>query len=352
MTEFLTNSFRLTALFLLIVFGVVFYSSEKYSFKKNILLLFLTTLAAYLLAYWEPVQKVNALFQITFFLSVSFPFSFWLFSKALFDDEFVWSRKFWILTLVAPLVLNILYRLNDEGSLDFYRHFKVIPYLISVVFIILAIYESMKNKENDLVLSRLKKRNVFVIFSSFLALFSVYFFFVKEPMKLPVEFELIQNMIISIFILLFFHSQFEYKKLFVENSSSKTTNNLGANEDIQKRIIDKLQMVFENEKIYTNEGITITWLSEKLNEKEYLVRRAINGELGYTNFNSFLNHYRIVESCKLISESQFRELTFQEIAFQMGYQSVATFNRAFKNEIGITPSEFYRLNKKPVANKL
>ena len=33
------------------------------------------------------------------------------------------------------------------------------------------------------------------------------------------------------------------------------------------------------------------------------------------------------------------ELTFQEIAYRMGIQSVATFNRTFKKETGLTPSE-------------
>ena len=38
-------------------------------------------------------------------------------------------------------------------------------------------------------------------------------------------------------------------------------------------------------------------------------------------------------------------LTFQEIAFKMGYQSVATFNRAFKKEKSKTPSEYARVSE-------
>ena len=56
----------------------------------------------------------------------------------------------------------------------------------------------------------------------------------------------------------------------------------------------------------------------------------------------FLNHYRIKEACALLDSKE--DLTFQEIAYRMGYQSVATFNRAFKKETGVTPTE-YRKNQ-------
>jgi len=140
--------------------------------------------------------------------------------------------------------------------------------------------------------------------------------------------------------------------LFEINKNSEGISTQSISIEINKRIIKKLIEVFENDKLYKNEGITITQLALVLNEKEYLVRRAINGELRYTNFNSFLNYYRITEACRLLKGNRLKALTFQEIAFQMGYQSVATFNRAFKKEIGKTPSEFAaKIQHTPAPNK-
>jgi AraC-like DNA-binding protein len=190
------------------------------------------------------------------------------------------------------------------------------------------------------VASRLKKRNIFVLFSSFLALISVYYFFTAEPLKLPDDFLLVQYVFTCIFIILFFSDQFEFKILFVTISTTEYKDQQERNTLIQERIIKRLLLKFETEKSYVSEGLTITKLSEVLGEKEYMVRRAINGVLGYTNYNSFLNHYRIKESCRLLEENQLKELTFQEIAYKMGYQSIATFNRAFKKETGKTPSEY------------
>lgn len=340
MLELLSNEFRITALFLLVAFGIVFYIYEEYSFKKNIVILFLCTVIGFLLAYWEPIQATPIIFRIAFSFSVSLPVAFWLMSKALFDDNFEWNNKYWFIAIGAPVLINVLYTLNEFVANEIVDSIRFLPYLISVIFIVLVIYEALKNKDGDLVLARIKKRNVFVLFSSFLALLSVYFFFVEDPMKLPVTFGFIQNLVICVFIFLFFSSQFQYKTLFVVHPTSSNKKAHNTNVEIQKRIIKKLLSVFENDKQFTNEGITITQLANILNEKEYLLRQAINRELGYTNFNSFLNHYRINEACRLIQQNTTKELTFQEIAFQMGYQSVATFNRAFKKETGLTPSQF------------
>lgn len=338
MIEILSNGFRVTAVFLIMFFGIVLFQSEKVVFRKNIFVLFLLTVIGYLMAYWEPIQSEKVVFTMFFFLSISLPFTFWLAAKALFDDNFKWTLKYWILSITIPIIMNLLYHLNELLSDSIYSNFKAVPYLISVLFILLVIYESIKNKDNDLVLSRLKKRNVFVIFSSFMALFSMYFFFVKDPMKLPVQMDLLQNGVICLFMALFFRSQFEYNNLWKVPTIENVTNN--SNFTIRKRIIQKIEQLFSQEKMYRTEGITITFLSENIHEKEYQVRRAINQELGYTNFNAFVNHYRIKEACELMNQNSDKNFTFQEIAFKLGYKSIATFNRAFKNETGKTPSEF------------
>ena len=342
MLELFVSGFRITALFLILVFIFIVSFNENRSFKKNILLFFLITSIGYLLAYWDWVQSIDFLFQISFFLAVLFPLSFWLFSKALFDDEFIWTKKFWLFTVFISSGHYTLYRLNEIFYTTEYRLFRFIPYLISVVLIVLVIYESLKNKKIDLVGSRLKTRNIFVLFSSFLALISLYYFFTDDPLRLPNELLLVQYLFTCIFIILFLSDHFEFRNLFVTNPLSDNLNKKERNTLLQERIIEKLLIKFEEEKTYETEGLTITKLSELLGEKEYMLRRAINGILGYTNFNSFLNHYRIKEACRLIKENQLKELTYQEIAYKMGYQSIATFNRAFKKETGKVCIRLYK----------
>lgn len=338
MVELLSDVFRGASLVLLGTFGFAILRFESKSFRKNILLFFLLTFAGFLLAYWTQVQTSGILYKSSFFLSVQLPLAFGLLSKSLFDDDFEWNWKYWLLLALVPMLHYLLYQSNAKPGSGLSESFRFLPYLMSVIFIVLAVIESIRHREDDLVLSRLKKRNVFVLFSSLLALVSMYFFFTKDPLQLPLTYELIQNAVSCMFILWFFGSQFSYLNLFSESVQKNRVSPDDKEKAKQKRIIDKILAVFENEELFTQEGLTISKLAVHTSEKEYLLRRAINGELGYTNFNSFLNHYRIKEAIRLMKDDD--QLTFQEIAFKMGYQSVATFNRAFKKETGQTPTEY------------
>lgn len=338
MIELLIGSLRLTAVFLTLLLGALIMKSEVRSFKKNILLVFLLCNIGYLLAYWPPILENELLFSVFMILPVAFPFTFWLVSKVLFDEEFRWSGNYTLLSIFVPLIHYTLYTINGRVTAAWQSSFKVIPYLITVIFILMVIYEAVRNKENDLVAFRLRTRNIFIVFASGTSLIAVYFFFMNDPLRLPVYFELFQVVLIITFILLFFYSQINFTPMFkyvVLEEDKKVKPEVDKRNE---KVLDKLLTIFQNEKTFLQEGITITILSEIIEEKEYIVRKVINGKLGYTNFNAFLNHYRIREARQIIKEEE--DFTFQEIAYRLGYQSVATFNRAFKKETGKTPTEY------------
>ena len=82
------------------------------------------------------------------------------------------------------------------------------------------------------------------------------------------------------------------------------------------------------------EGLTIGGLAEKLNMPEHRLRVLINKGLGYRNFPAFLNDHRIAAAKQWLSDpSRGREQIIQ-IAYGLGYASLAPFNRAFREEGG------------------
>ena len=87
-------------------------------------------------------------------------------------------------------------------------------------------------------------------------------------------------------------------------------------------------------------GLTIGGLADHLQAKEQGLRRMINGELGFRNFNAFLNSYRIREASELLATSGAGRLPILTIAMDLGYGSIGPFNRAFKEATGKTPSEY------------
>ena len=51
---------------------------------------------------------------------------------------------------------------------------------------------------------------------------------------------------------------------------------------------------------------------------------------------------RVVEEFELLKDASKKEMTVLEIAFQLGYNSLAPFNKAFKAQTGVTPTEWRR----------
>ena len=91
------------------------------------------------------------------------------------------------------------------------------------------------------------------------------------------------------------------------------------------------------ERLYRREGLTLAALAQALGIGEAALRAQINQELGYRNFNDFLHHYRLQEASARLAKEALPILT---IALECGYGSIGPFNRAFKQRMGMTPSEY------------
>ncbi len=101
--------------------------------------------------------------------------------------------------------------------------------------------------------------------------------------------------------------------------------------------LDRLMRV---DRLYREPGLTIAVLALKLQMPEHKLRQLINQRLGYRNFNAFLNHWRLDDVKQALSDPGQREVPIATVAFDAGFQSLGPFNRAFKAETGLTPSEY------------
>ncbi|MEL6567389.1 MAG: AraC family transcriptional regulator [Pseudomonadota bacterium] len=91
---------------------------------------------------------------------------------------------------------------------------------------------------------------------------------------------------------------------------------------------------------FLQQGLTIASLARKIEVPEHQLRAIINQGLGYRNFASFLNHYRLGYAKTVLEDPERARLPVLTIAMDAGYNSLAPFNRAFKASEGVTPSEY------------
>lgn len=94
--------------------------------------------------------------------------------------------------------------------------------------------------------------------------------------------------------------------------------------------------------IYEQNGLTIARLAEAMNLPEHQLRVVINQQLGFDNFSQFLNSYRIPAICKKLQQTEYQNTPVLTLALETGYNSIAPFNRAFKEHQGMTPTQYRR----------
>jgi AraC-like DNA-binding protein len=117
----------------------------------------------------------------------------------------------------------------------------------------------------------------------------------------------------------------------------------GAGKPLPKESLEStmqlLKQAMEEERLYRDPELTLSRLAAHLDVPARLVSAAINQESG-KSFNEFINYYRVEEFKGKLLQSENKKYTITALAFECGFNSQPTFQRAFKNIAGITPSEY------------
>lgn len=107
---------------------------------------------------------------------------------------------------------------------------------------------------------------------------------------------------------------------------------------VNPKTLSRIKGLMEEEKLYRNPELTIKELASQVNVGEHKLRKVINEGLGHRNFNQFLSQYRIAEAKQLLLDSE--QSPIYLVALEVGYASLSSFNKAFKEITGDTPSNF------------
>lgn len=133
------------------------------------------------------------------------------------------------------------------------------------------------------------------------------------------------------------HRIIEFEKDEMEDTSSEVNFSI-KRQDMLKA---DLYSLFDNDKLYLNPDLRISDLCRLLNTNRTYLSRLMNDDFGLS-FNDFVNRYRVVYSIQIIEQDISEKYSQIHIAEQSGFGSVSSFNRAFRKEMGIAPSEHRR----------
>ncbi|MFV8359055.1 helix-turn-helix domain-containing protein [Flavobacterium sp. LS1P3] len=132
-----------------------------------------------------------------------------------------------------------------------------------------------------------------------------------------------------------------------ENQPSETETIINIQHETFKETISpeiehwksKIETLIQEQKLYQNPELTLTDLAKKLETNASIISKTINQGF-QMNFNDCINTYRIEAVKNSFENGEHKKSTLLGIAFDCGFNSKATFNRAFKKNTGKTPKEY------------
>ncbi|MGW9687001.1 helix-turn-helix domain-containing protein [Flagellimonas sp. 2504JD1-5] len=115
----------------------------------------------------------------------------------------------------------------------------------------------------------------------------------------------------------------------------------GLTPSLSNELKESLVYLFSVEKIYKENNINLDMVAEKLSTTRHNASQIINEHFN-VSFHEFVNMYRIQEAKELLLEDKSRKLSIINVAYEVGYNNKVTFNKAFKKDTQLTPSEYQK----------
>lgn len=109
---------------------------------------------------------------------------------------------------------------------------------------------------------------------------------------------------------------------------------------LEDPVYKRLLVILDDEELYLEPGLTVADVARRLAIPPYQLRDLINRQAGQGNFSKFINSRRIEAAKRRLADPNQQHLPILTIALECGFNSIAPFNRAFRDFVGETPSAF------------
>ncbi|MBF7730939.1 helix-turn-helix domain-containing protein [Pseudomonas sp. N040] len=300
--------------------------------------------AGYLLSSGSFGQHLPAALQVPLRLLDSLaPTVFWLLGQNLFNDSFRW-RPLYLAPL--PLIIGLSLLIDHAGlSAPVLHYLLVLQQGLAGLMAAHVIWLSWHQHGADLLIER---RNLRLWLGPGIGVYIIAFQLLNLGVNvetLPYR-DLIKLAGIALFALwISLRLENMLELLSPQTPRAQSPGAVAAEPEVlleEKATLERLRQAMDEQQLWRRESLSVADLASHLGVAEYRLRRLINGSLGQRNFNAYLNQFRIQAACEQLADPARRRLPVLSIALDVGFASITPFNRAFRAQLGMTPSEFRR----------
>ncbi|WP_335977322.1 AraC family transcriptional regulator [Gaetbulibacter jejuensis] len=114
----------------------------------------------------------------------------------------------------------------------------------------------------------------------------------------------------------------------------------GLTKSLSNELKQNLIMLMVDHKIFMDNSLNLESLSEKLETSRHNTSQIINEHFNM-NFFELVNKFRVEEAIQMLKLSD-KNTQIIDVAYAVGYNNKVTFNKAFKKETSLTPSQFLK----------
>jgi AraC-like DNA-binding protein len=278
-------------------------------------------------------------------LSWGGPAIFWLWARANFDDSFVprwWHVLPWVALTASGFLLIDARAVWPAGA----GMLTAVWPLLELGFALLTVVQTLATWPADLVAGRRRLRIVVLVGIVVFNVIDALADFTSAPVPLvgPAFAPIGQIVLAALAAWSLFRISGNEPETVLSpaNSDAKAEWRAadGVSPGLDRELLRRLEQLMTMDRVYRQEGLTIGALAARLKVPEHRLRQAINEGLGHRNFNAFLNHYRIEEAKAALADPGQNQVPVLTIALDTGFQSIGPFNRAFKTDTGMTPTDY------------
>ena len=231
--------------------------------------------------------------------------------------------------------------------IDEYNVYSDIPRWASVTIYVLLAYKLLKDSSKaPLLISESSNRKWLKTFLTIFIVFQAIWFLYLIPYVIPSLNGKLMSMVdwypvyIPITILIYIAGIRGYIQVQQEVQKEKRENAaVTFTPELANEIIASLQVAMQKDKLYLDPALNLSTVSAHISIPTKTISAVLNQHLG-KSFNEFVNEYRVNEIKSRLLQPDSQKFTIAGLAYECGFNSQPTFQRAFKSVTGKTPTDF------------
>lgn len=311
------------------------------------------------------LSKYNFKLPHSLYITTSFSFLYgplmYFYFKRI-KDKYKFKKQD-LLHLIPSIILFIyllpIYALSKSEKLDLlYNRDEVLHSILETIVVLkiismsIYVYLILKSYSpfNSLIKTSLSFYNWYkrLIILNILYVFS-YTIYGIALMNIVMVNSFIYPQILSMTFIIIYISYTTYVKPEIFNNSENSIidkqiskyKKSGLTETYSNELKSELLQLFDQDKIYKQSNLSLDLLSIKMSSTRHNISQVINEHFGVSFFH-FVNKYRIEEALRILSTESFSNLNIIDVAYDVGFNNKVTFNKAFKTETSLTPTNYIK----------